>query len=214
MKKILCALFVVSLVSGFSQSDSLKPSYLGGFTLDYGQKFFNDDFNGNLKSINNIESNRLSIETISISVMSSVHFAARMKTIGYFRFSYVLPKRVMIDSVSQNIRGFNLTMPLLGQRLIDKKYFGMFLFQGVQFGRLKLVDESNRKMKNMTIAPYVGLMSKINFSKYCLSLSAQYDYDVSSTKWKKQWFHKGQDVSFDGLRQSGLTFSVGIGRNL
>ena len=182
-----------------------------GLTIEYGQKFFHNDFNRSLKSIDNIESNQLSVDMISLNFMNYLYVGRRMKFISYSRFSFILPKQIEIDFVSQKLRGFNMTLPIYGHRLIDKKNFGLFISEGVQIGRLKLVDNEKRKMKNMTIAPYVGLVAKVNISKVCISFIAQYDYDISSKMWKKQWFHKGQDVHFDGLRQSGLTFSAGVG---
>ena len=66
----------------------------------------------------------------------------------------------------------------------------------------------------MTIAPFVGLVAKVNISKICISFIAQYDYDISSKMWKKQWFHKGQETHIPGIRQSGLTLSAGVGYSL
>ena len=63
MNKRITLLFILISYFSFSQSD--PNSYLGGITVEYGQKLFNDDFSGNLKSINSIKSNTLPIETIS-----------------------------------------------------------------------------------------------------------------------------------------------------
>lgn len=214
MNKLITFLFVLLSVSTFAQKDT--NSYYDGLIIEYGQKFFHDHFNGNLKSIKNIESNSLSAETISLTFVSSNiavsgGFSKTPYLSGYLRFSYVIPKKIVVDSVEQNLKGFNFSFPVYGKNIVLKKNFSMFYTTGIQIGRLKLVDEENRKMKNMTIAPYVGLVAKVNIAKICISFIAQYDYDISSKMWKKQWFHKGQDVHFDGLRQSGLTFSAGVG---
>jgi len=214
MKNSLTILFILVSMSSFSINDSLANHYLGGLTFGYGQKFFHDDFNGSLKSINAIESNSLPIQTISFSLLTDINISPSLKFPSYLRFTYVIPEEVEIDSVSQTLRGFNFNFPLFGHRIVDQKIFGLFISEGIQVGRLKLVDDDNRKMKNMIIAPYVGLVTKFNFSKITITALAQYEFDISSTIWKKQWFHKGQDVQFNGLRQSGLTFSVGIGRTL
>ena len=116
--------------------------------------------------------------------------------------------------MSNILRGFNLNLPVYGHKIIDKKYFGIFISEGIQVGRLKLVNDQKQKMKNMIIAPYVGLVTRLSISKFSLFAIAQYDYDISSKMWKKQWFHKGQDIHIPGIRQSGLTLSAGVGYSL
>jgi hypothetical protein len=219
MNKIVTLLFILISSFSFSQRDTISNFRSDGYVIEYSQKFFNNDFGGNLKSIKNIESNSLSVETISLTYVSdniavSGGISRFSYLSGYLRFSYVIPKKIFIDSVEQNLRGFNFTMPFYGKNLVKKKNLSLFYTFGVQVGRLKLVREENeqkQKTKNMTFAPYVGLVAKVNISKVCISFIAQYDYDISSKMWKNQWFHKGQDVHFNGIRQSGLTFSTGVG---
>ena len=121
MNRIVAFLFILISYCSFSQGDTNFRTYSTGLTIEYGQKFFNDGFNGNLKSISNIESNKLSVEMISVNFMNYLYVGKRMKFISYSRFAYVLPKKINIDSVSQKLSGFNMALPIFGHRLIDKK---------------------------------------------------------------------------------------------
>jgi len=160
----------------------------------------------------------LSFESISFSYISNAIPVQRgnISSIlpGYIKFSYLIPKKMQIDFKEQNLRGFNFTFSVYGHNIIAKKHLSLMLTEGFNLGRLKLVNQEKQKMKNMIIAPFVGLVTRLSISKFSLFAIAQYDYDISSKMWKKQWFHKGQDIHIPGIRQSGLTLSTGVGYGL
>ena len=215
MKCLLPLFFVFNLINGFSQKSWNIPKYtVTALSIDLNNKFFQDNFDGNLKSINRISQEEFNLESISISYLSnSIPVTRKYIMAGYMRFSYVLPKKILVDTLEQNLRGFNFTFPFFGQNVISQKNISLFFTEGIQVGRLKLVNNENQKMKNMIFAPYIGLVTRLSISHFSLFASAQYDYDISSKTWKKQWFNNGQDIFIPGIRQSGLTFSLGIGYN-
>ena len=132
---------------------------------------------------------------------------------AYFLFSYLIPKTVYFDN-EQRMYGFDMRVSLAGQNVVDNRYFHFFVTEGIGFGRLKLVNDKGQKMKNPFFYPFVGLVSKVELSKFSFLVIAQFNLDISSGKWKELWFVDGQTFDLPRVNQSGINLSVGVCYNI
>lgn len=130
MKKLISLLLIFFSVSSFAQNDTITRTYFGGISINYDQKFFHDDFDNNLKSINKIESNAFPVEIVSINLVNYLAVSRKFYYPSNIRFSYIIPKNISIDSVSQKLSGLNLNLPIYGHKVLDNKNAGLFISEG------------------------------------------------------------------------------------
>lgn len=184
-------------------------------TFSFEQKYFLSDFGKQLKTINQYQMEQ-PCNYISLSVIEQFNITrGKYNFPGYWTFSYLLPSSIKInDSINERLKGFNLKIPFGGQNIIRKKHLGLFFTEGLTFGRLKLVNEDKEKLKNAILAPYIGLVIRGTIKRLTFFAISEFNYDLSSAKWKKTWVSKKQQESIPSFKQSGLNFSIGINYSL
>lgn len=191
---------------GIDNVDNISESFYGLAFL-YGQKYFFDNiqnqlYNSNIRNFTN---------SISIGFIGETQTSFMYDYYGYYFFSYNFPKSIIMnDTLNQKLYAYDIRFSLAGQYIIKNKHFHFFLTEGLSFGRMKLVNDNNEKMKNPFFAPYIGLVSGLTFSKFSVLIIAQFDIDLSSTKWKKTFFSDMQEIDIPNVKQSGLNISLGI----
>ncbi len=181
-------------------------------TFSYEQKYFFSDLDKQFKTIDNNGKMSLPCNYISMSIIDQFDITRSWYNYpGYFTFSYLIPSTITFnDSIKEKLRGFNLKISFAGQNIIDRNHCAVFFTEGINCGRLKIINEKNEKAKNAIFAPYLGLVVRLTFSRFTLFAVSQVDYDISSSHWKKTWFSKNQENEIPNFKQGGLTFSLGI----
>jgi hypothetical protein len=214
IRKICFLIFVLFGQNSIAQDRPLH--FMESMTISYEQKYFQNDFQSQLKSIyGRIPEFKKPCQYISVGYLGELETARGYDHTGFFTFNFLLPQPILVnDSVKQKIKGFHLTFTLAGLSLVATDHFGMMICGGAKAGRVKLKDEQGVKMKNELVSPFAALYFKGTISIISIFAGAQYEYDVSSTRWKKTWFSKSSATSIPGFRQSGITLTAGISYNL
>lgn len=179
-------------------------------TVSFEQKYFLSNFDKQLKTIKNRDI-MLPCNYLSIGMIEYFSVNRKYSYPGYFMFSYLLPTKIKLyDSINEKLKGFNFKFSAAGQNVINKKHFETFFTEGLEFGRLKIVNDKKDKLKNGILAPYLGIVMRVTISRFSCFAISQFNYDFSTSKWKKTWFSKGQEEQIPGFNQTGLVFSFGI----
>lgn len=184
-------------------------------TFSFEQKYFLSDFGKQLKTVNQYEMEQ-PCNYISLSVIEQFNVTRGNYSFpGCWTFSYLLPSSITVnDSLNEKLKGFNMKIPFWGQNVIRKRHLGVFFAEGLTFGRLKLVNEKKLKLKNPIFAPHIDLVLRFTAKRLTFFAISEFNYDLSSAKWKKTWVSKKQQETIPGFNQSGLNFSVGINYSL
>lgn len=222
----LTFIFCLIAISTFSQKGTIKiskpkppkntaledsTSHLFEMTaISFEQKYFLSNFDKQLKTIKN-RNLMLPCNYLSIGMIEHFSVSRGYSFPGYFIFSYLLPTKIELnDSINEKLKGFNLKFSVAGQNVINKKHFEIFFVEGLEVGRLKIVNDKNDKLKNGLLAPYFGIVLRLTISRFTCFAVSQFNYDFSASKWKKTWFSKKQDEQIPGFNQTGMVFSFGI----
>jgi hypothetical protein len=127
--------------------------------------------------------------------------------INYFEagYAFIIPLRETIkDSLSAKIAGY--TYGFCVGRIMENKYVDFTYYAGLGFGRTTIFGNSSILRKNPFFGPKVGISPGIKLWRFGLALDIEYEYDISSPKWRKLILSPNKDVlPVDGLRQSALT---------
>ncbi|MES2286925.1 MAG: hypothetical protein V4547_14640 [Bacteroidota bacterium] len=198
-----------------TKNDTSERHYLfEEATISYEQNYFLEDFQNQLKPLDKISFQK-PCDFVSFGYFGQLSTSRSYSFAAIWTISYLIPSTITInDSVKEKLKGFNYTLSIAGQNIIRKKNIGLFLTEGIKGGRLKLVDEQQKKIKNSLFGPFVGLVLRTTVSYITIFTSGQFCYDISSTKWKPTWFSKGQNLDISTLRQNGFTFTIGISYSL
>jgi hypothetical protein len=190
--------------------DTTSHHHLFELTVfSFEQKYFLSDFGKQLKTLNQYQMEQ-PCNYISLSIITD-QYIGPYRYPSYFIFSYLLPANITVnDSIKERLNGYNMRFSFLGQNIIRKKHLGLFFTEGLTFGRLKLVNEDKEKLKNAILAPYIGLVIRGTIKRLTFFAISEFNYDLSSAKWKKTWVSKKQQESIPSFKQSGLNFSIGI----
>jgi hypothetical protein len=133
----------------------------------------------------------------------------------YFSYSYILPQPVLLnDSVSCMVSGFSIGQAYGWDFLKENKNLDILLGLGANTGRTKFYRNNLARQQNFFFSPKVCLQPKIAIKKVVLTLTIEYEYDISNPNWKKAWFAKGEQIKLDRLRQNAFTTVFGIGYRL
>jgi hypothetical protein len=189
--------------------------------LTYGNTVFQKDFMGQLNTVHQYKHGR-PLQYIGLG-FSGTETNDKVTLSGNFIMAQYLPQLFRVnDSITGNISGsfFGLTA---GIDCFPKvKAFDFIFSGGLNLGRMKLVQQDKRffeyrgntlHRKNMLICPKIGAMTKIYLGKFCITLNAEYMYDLSGPRWKEKLLSVGKphSVPVGGFNQSGFSFSIGLG---
>lgn len=198
-----------------SEPDTTNHYLFQYTTFGYNQKFFQHDFQNQLKSSSKIEFNSLPVNSISVNTIGMMHINRKYSFPSITGYQYIIPTQVTINDTSiQTLNGYNINFSLSGQTIVNKPNFGFFFTEGVRFGRLKLKDKNRVRIKNPINAIFVASVMQVSFSYFTLFATAQYDFDLSPKRWRKMWFYKAQELEIPKFNQSGLELRFGINFNL
>lgn len=142
---------------------------------------------------------------------------------GGFLFAKYLPQAFRVnDSVSGVITGSTFGASAGFDCFPKAKKLDVIFSGGLNIGRLKVIQDhwhfleyrdNDLHRKNMFICPKVSLMTKYYIRRFCLTLAAEYQYDISNSRWKEKLLATGKpsSVPVAGFNQTALNFSVGLG---
>lgn len=189
---------------------SPKTKLYNELVFSFEQKYYTNDFYNQIKTFDN-NGFQKSCNYISIAFMDALTVNRKSRFPGFLGFSYLIPSNIITnDSINQRISGYTFMFSFYGQSIISKDKFKAYITSGMNWGRLKLVDEEKRKLKNVKFDPFIGLVINKRFSKFSLYTKAQYDFDIINNDWKKMLYWKKQSNKVNQFNQSGLVVSLGI----
>ncbi len=194
-----------------SQKDSLSNFSLSSFDIYYGARAFYTNFYSQFNSTSNLNI-RLPVKTLGIG--TSGHFIVNRGSdfYGHFIYHYVIPENLFVrDTVKGKIAGFIFSFAYGAIVSSEKGNFALYIYSGVNTGRLKITGNESMKQKNPFFAPKIGVQPKFKFGPLAFSLILESDYDLSKTSWKKTLFTKSEQITISKFRQSAINAHVGIG---
>jgi hypothetical protein len=219
MKTVLSVLLIFATTIGFANEwKSLKNlrvqeelNDFGGITVAFGQKHLADPFAKNM-------SNRLNLapyNTISIYTVGHIETSRLYEFPGLSLFTYNLPYQMTLSQGTDvRVQGFSYRNSVAGQYLIRRKRVNIFLTEGYDFGRLKIIDDKKQKLKNGYFAPFVGLVAGVAFHNFTILGIVQYELDISNKKWKSLWIPEPIPVNVKEYSHSGFHIDLGISYSL
>ena len=131
---------------------------------------------------------------------------------GNLYYSQIIPQTILINNTNKcNVTGFNVGASF-GRDLFGKtEKFDLMINFGFNSGRLRLYENELTRQKNPFFAPKIGLQPRVKMGKLVISLTIEYDYDISKSTWRKTFFANSNKINIDKLKQTGLTTFIGIG---
>lgn len=241
MKKTLTFIFIILSFFSFSQKrdslsiieedvisheDSLNwygidsfphwtSKYQTKFTsidIIYRNKFYDADFRNQLPRVSNVNLPSLPY-FIGIQNTTQLNINREICFSGTLSIEQMLPVNIQLnDSINAKLRGFNVGVPIFGFDALHKyRNIDFLIFSGVNIGRLKIYKKDYINKKNPYFLPKISLMPRIALGKIVLSATAEYDFDVFSTRWKNLLFEKKYSNTLSGFRQSGFSLIFGVG---
>ncbi|GEM_PF-4915208 len=225
MKLRAAYLILLFLISGYkadAQDSSLAepppilPEIFELLSFSYGERFLISDYQSQFQTLQQTQFGQ-PINHVSVSFEGVFEVDRKLKNgeyyswPGYFRYSHLIPANIVLnDTVNQRVRGFDFRMSLTGQHLLRSKFMDVYLTQGLYAGRIKLVDDAKRQLKNSNQGLFAGLMLKVKLGPLHLFVNPEFDLDVTPTQWRKVWVAKKQTHDLPRFRQSAARVSAGI----
>ncbi|MBS1635781.1 MAG: hypothetical protein JST26_07635 [Bacteroidetes bacterium] len=128
-------------------------------------------------------------------------------------FQYFIPTNIQSDSLRFSLSGFNAGFDFGKDLLYKSKKLDLLVCIGFKGGRLKLMREdqlSHAKSyyTNPYLAPLILIEPKAILGPLCISLKAEYLFDISKTGWK----HKSKnmpDIPYSRFTGALLQLSLG-----
>ncbi|HTL82999.1 MAG TPA: hypothetical protein VL651_14900 [Bacteroidia bacterium] len=182
--------------------------------LSYEKEYYTADLQDQLSTTKDWSFQK-PVSYLSLGTYNEVDLSRIRAFPGLITFSYLIPDRIIInDSVNEKLRGCSFKFPLTGFYFYYMDHSCAAFTCGLESGRLKLIDEQGRKEKNNLFGPFAAVFVKLKYGRFSLAASAQYCYDLTSRGWKKTWISDAQETSLPFFRQSGVTWTAGIGISL
>lgn len=217
----LLFLFLISFgsLSLFGQKVRFKRYHVDHCSNEifYTQKKYQTEFG---KFITNLNSNDVSKNPIIIG-LQHVGRSEMSSSNSYIldnaqSFSLLLPHSFRYnDSTRLKITGFNFGMHLLGWDLLSKfKNVDFITAFGFNTGMVWLFGNANYRLKNAYFSPKITMIPRFTIKRFVISFTGEYDYDISSKRWKNMWFAKKSELKPISFRQSSYAFAIGIGYKL
>jgi hypothetical protein len=189
--------------------------------LTYGNTVFQKDFGGQLNTVNNYRHGR-PMQYLGLMIGGMYTNGKKTRSSNFIMAQY-LPQRFQLnDSVTGTISGSLFGLAFGFDCFPKTRAFDLFFSGGLNIGRLKLVQEqlsyfdyrrNTLHRKNMFISPKIGVMTKVFIWEFCITLNAEYNYDISGPRWHEKLLSVGKprSVAVPGFNQSGFQFSIGLG---
>lgn len=190
--------------------------------LVYGTTLFRKDFGGQLNTLDQYNAGR-PIQYVGLGISGRFMLDNKWPFFGGFLAAKYLPQAFRVsDSVSGVITGSIFGMTAGFDCFPKVKRLDVIVSGGLNLGRLKLIRDhwnfldyrgNELHRKNMLICPKASVMTKYYIRQFCLTLSAEYQYDISNSRWKEKILATGKpsSVPVAGFNQTGLNLSIGLG---
>lgn len=189
--------------------------------LTYGTNVYDKSLLGQVNTLDSFEIGRPT-QYIGLSVNGHFMISRKVKVAGHFILAKYLPQQINInDSTNAKLSGSSFGFGYGFDCFNKAENIDFILSAGLNFGRIKLTQATNSitdekidlSIKNMFISPKASAMLIFYLKSVSLSFNAEYGYDISASGWKRKILG-GEEGSLNipGYNQSGLGFSVGLGR--
>ena len=191
------------------------------YALTYGTNVYDKSLSGQVNTLDSFAIGR-PIQYLGLGLNGQYVISRKAHLAGHFIFGKYLPQQIhLTDSTNAKLSGstFGATFGFDCFNKADKIDF--ILSAGFNLGRMKLTQATNSvtdekvdlSIKNMFVSPKASAMLIFYIGSFSLSLNAEYFYDVSASGWKRKLLSNQEStLSIPGYNQSGLGFSVGLGR--
>jgi hypothetical protein len=189
--------------------------------LTYGTNVYDRSFQGQVNTLDSFQIGR-PMQYIGLGVNGHFVINEKARVAGHFIFGKYLPQQIHFnDSTKAKLSGSTFGFGYGFDCFNKAKNIDFILSAGLNLGRMKLTQATNSfsgekvelSIKNMFISPKASAMLTLYIQKISLSFNAEYGYDISASGWKpKLLSNQESSLTVPGYNQSGLGFSVGIGR--
>ena len=201
--------------SGVLGQDSLQyENFAGSLNLIYEQRVFQNEVLGG--AVNNLESSVLGqpLTYIGIGITTIFHVNRKRTYPGSIRFFHVIPQRVSFyDSISGRVSGFDFSFTLVGRNVFrEKQWIDLVLGSGFKTGRVRLYGHSSLEQVNAYFSPFVSITPRFNIGKVSIQFRAEYELDITRSRWRKVWFSSSPKVDLGPMKSTGLSTSISVGR--
>ena len=169
----LSLLYSISLAA-FNPSENGTVGLMTGYT--YSQNY--SDFRNSLgiQSINR--------QFIGLDLNTTVIHSRSSSTDAQFQFLYNIPISSSINGINYNFYGHSYGLGVFGFDLTYKsKVLDILFIPGVNWGTNKVIED-NSKYRNKFIAPKINTQIRFNIKSVSLSITADYQFDISNKDWK------------------------------
>lgn len=196
----VCSLVLVCCVICADLRAQKNSDYEPSLDATYGAFFLQRSYNVNWLSLN---ATNQPWQYLGVGQHGTFLIGRRMKTVGHTYFSYLLPTNIKLnDTLNVRRNGYLLQFGAIGWAVGKKGgHFFCEMNLGINMGRVKLTGDALSK-KNPLVAPKVSVMPRFRFKNCVVGLLCQYQYDVSSNKWKS---HKKMDTQSTLVSPLSLT---------
>jgi hypothetical protein len=207
-KKLVWIFFLLHSSFAYCQ-DSTSYRRDGYWNLVYGTRLFNKSFYNQLNTLKSFSINS-PLQLIGVGWGGGIPVDGRFgsSTIyGHWSYTQVIPQQIKInDSIQGTINGYVLSIDIAGTRVLKKlKYFGLKISTGFNTGRLRLSDNEWVRQKNPFFSPKISIRPTTRIKKIVLSLRCDYEYDISSPRWRRTYFANKNKIDIDKFKETGMT---------
>lgn len=212
-KKVIVLIIFIAfsnvLLAQASKKDTLKPrsqKATNTIALCYGYKMLDQNFYSNFNTLPNFSFGK-PLQTIGVSMTEWWSVGARGARNNYLYYNQFIPQTIVVNNNTCKITGFVFGFSMGADLLRKSKHFDLLLNGGFNTGRLRLYNNNLVKEKNPFFAPKISLQPRVCLNKLVISLTMEYDYDIS----KARWLFTGGTANLNSLKQSGFTTFINIG---
>ena len=186
MRKIILLstfIFLSTTFFGQTKDTSSTDGEIASIEICYGYKTLNQNFQNNFNTTSNFKFKN-PLQTIGVIYSSLLNVSRATVFYGAFYYNQIIPQAILINGANKcNVTGF-IFGASFGRDLFDKsEKFDLTLTGGFNTGRLRLYGDELMRQKNPFFAPKIALQPKIRIKKIAISLTIEYDYDISKSTW-------------------------------
>ncbi len=180
--------------------------------ITYGGRFPSRSFYQQFNTLENFQLYK-PLQTVGIAVTGHYFVNKRGDPDGYSSYCQILPQDIVVqDSIKCRVNGFVFGFMLFGRDVFKKMdHFDFIICTGFNTGRLRLEHNELIRRKNAFFSPAVAAVPRLRIGRLVLSARFEYEYDISSPRWKKFLFAKDGGITLSNLRQNGLSTCISLG---
>lgn len=211
-----CLLFLLNFLltsEALSQDSTDYHRFASSFDVIYGQKNFQNEVLGN--AVNSLDQFSVGqpISSIGIGLTGILVVNRKRRFPTSVHFNHLIPQKIALnDSIAGRVSGFNVGIPLTGWDVFSKKrWIDLILGAGFKTGRIRLFGDSRLEQINAYFAPCITIAPRFNFGKISLQFRAEYELDITRSRWRNVWFSNSPKADLGPMKSTGLSTSVSVG---